>query len=153
MHVALQLFQHHFLKDYYFLHCMLLAPLLKNQLTKWVHFWDLYFFSIGLSILTSVPFCLDYPCLVVKVLVPSFVPLFQDCFFFEKKRRNWSRSVLSDSLRPHGLESTRLLYPWNFPGKSTGVGCHFLLQGILWNPMDYRVSFVSIYKEANWNFW
>ena len=25
---------------------------------------------------------------------------------------------------------TRLLCPWNFPGKSTGVGCHFLLQGI-----------------------
>ena len=25
---------------------------------------------------------------------------------------------------------TRLLHPWNFPGKSTGVGCHFLLQGI-----------------------
>ena len=34
----------------------------------------------------------------------------------------WSRSVVSDSLRPHGLEPTRLLCPWNFPGKSTGVG-------------------------------
>ena len=32
--------------------------------------------------------------------------------------------------RPHGLQPTRLLCPWNFPGKSTGVGCHFLLQGI-----------------------
>ena len=31
---------------------------------------------------------------------------------------------------PHGLSPTRLLSPWNFPGKSTGVGCHFLLQGI-----------------------
>ena len=37
---------------------------------------------------------------------------------------------MSDSLRPHGLQPTRLLHPWNFPGKSTGVGCHFLLQGI-----------------------
>ena len=37
---------------------------------------------------------------------------------------------MSDSLRPHGLWPTRLLSPWNFPGKSTGVGCHFLLQGI-----------------------
>ena len=35
-----------------------------------------------------------------------------------------------NSLRPHGLQPTRLLSPWNFPGKSTGVGCHFLLQGI-----------------------
>ena len=37
---------------------------------------------------------------------------------------------MSDSLRPHGPEPTRLLCPWDFPGKSTGVGCHFLLQGI-----------------------
>jgi len=39
-------------------------------------------------------------------------------------------SVVSDSLQPHGLQPTRLLCPWNFPGKNTGVGCHFLLQGI-----------------------
>ena len=39
-----------------------------------------------------------------------------------------SRSVMSDSLRPHGLQPTRLLHPWNSPGKNTGVGCHFLLQ-------------------------
>ena len=36
--------------------------------------------------------------------------------------------MISDSLRPN--EPTRLLCPWNFPGKSTGVGCRFLLQGI-----------------------
>ena len=28
------------------------------------------------------------------------------------------------------MEPTRLLHPWNFPGKSPGVDCHFLLQGI-----------------------
>ena len=38
----------------------------------------------------------------------------------------WSRSVVSDSLRPHGLQPKRLLCPWDFPGKSTGVGCHCL---------------------------
>ena len=37
---------------------------------------------------------------------------------------------MSDSLQPHGLQPTRLLCPWDFPGKSTGMGCHFLLQGI-----------------------
>ena len=37
---------------------------------------------------------------------------------------------MSDSLRPHGLWPTRLLCPWDFPGNSTGVDCHFLLQGI-----------------------
>ena len=38
-------------------------------------------------------------------------------------------SVMSDSLWPQGLKPTRLLCPWDFPGKNTGVGCHFLLQG------------------------
>ena len=41
-----------------------------------------------------------------------------------------SHSVMSNSLQCHGLQSTGLLYPWNSPGKNTGVGCHFLLQGI-----------------------
>ena len=31
---------------------------------------------------------------------------------------------------PHGLQPTRLLCPWESPGKSTGGGCHTLLQGI-----------------------
>ena len=35
---------------------------------------------------------------------------------------------MSDPQRPHGLQPTRLLHPWDFPGKSTGVGCHCLLQ-------------------------
>ena len=42
----------------------------------------------------------------------------------------WSCSVVSDSLRPCGLLPTRLLCPWDSPGKNTGIGCHFLLQGI-----------------------
>ena len=37
---------------------------------------------------------------------------------------------MSNSLRPHGLQPARLLRPWNFPGKNTAVGCHFILQGI-----------------------
>ena len=39
-------------------------------------------------------------------------------------------SVVSNSLQPHGLQPTRLLCPWNLRGKKTGVGCHFLCQGI-----------------------
>ena len=39
-----------------------------------------------------------------------------------------SLPVVSDSLRPHGLGSTRPLRAWDSPGKNTGVGCHFLLQ-------------------------
>ena len=45
----------------------------------------------------------------------------------ESEKWKWSRSVVSDSSRPHGLRPTRLLYPWDFPGKSTGVGCHCVL--------------------------
>ena len=39
-----------------------------------------------------------------------------------------SRSVVSNSLRPHGLQPARLLSLWNSPGKNTGVNCHSLLQ-------------------------
>ena len=46
----------------------------------------------------------------------------------ESEKGKLSRSVVSDSQRPHGLQHTRLLRPWDFPGKSTGVGCHCLLQ-------------------------
>ena len=41
-----------------------------------------------------------------------------------------ARSVVSDSLWPHDLQLARLLCPWNFPDNNTGLGCHFLLQGI-----------------------
>ena len=37
-------------------------------------------------------------------------------------------SVVSNSVRPHKRQPTRLRHPWDFPGKNTGVGCHFLLQ-------------------------
>ena len=48
----------------------------------------------------------------------------------ESEKWKWSRSVMSDPQRPHGLQPSRLLRPWDFPGKSTGVGCHCLLQGL-----------------------
>ena len=37
---------------------------------------------------------------------------------------------MANSLRPHGLQSARFLCPWHFPGKTIGVSCHFLHQGI-----------------------
>ena len=57
----------------------------------------------------------------------------------ESEKWKWSHSVVSNSLRPHGLQPTRLLCPWDFPGKNTGVGCHCIfliafewLQDLLW---------------------
>ena len=35
---------------------------------------------------------------------------------------------MSDSVRPHRRQPTRLPRPWDSPGKNTGAGCHFLLQ-------------------------
>ena len=45
----------------------------------------------------------------------------------EREKWKQSSSVMSDSSRPHGLQPTRLLRPWDLPSKSTGVGCHRLL--------------------------
>ena len=44
-----------------------------------------------------------------------------------KEKWEWSRPVVSDSSRPHGLQPAGLLRSWDFPGKSSGVGCHRLL--------------------------
>ena len=46
----------------------------------------------------------------------------------ESEKWKGSCSVVSDPQRSHGLQPTRLLHPWDFPGKSTGVGCHCLFR-------------------------
>ena len=45
--------------------------------------------------------------------------------------RNQVTSVVYNSLQPHGLSLSRLLSPWDSPGKNNGVGCHSLLWGIV----------------------
>ena len=50
--------------------------------------------------------------------------------YYQVGSESVSRSVVPDSLKPHGLLSARVLCPWNSPGKNTGVCCHSLLQGI-----------------------
>ena len=71
----------------------------------------------------------------------------------------WATSVVSDSVRPHRHQPTRLPCPWDSPGKNTGVGCHFLLQCVkvksesevtqscptLSNPMDCSLPGSSIH--------
>ena len=53
----------------------------------------------------------------------------------ESEKWKGSRSVMSQSSRSHELQPTGLLRPWDFPGKSTGVGCHRLLRMLhLGNP-------------------
>ena len=52
-------------------------------------------------------------------------------------------SVMFNSLRLYGLQPTRLLCPWDSPGKNIGVGCCTLLQGIFLtqglNPLPFRL--------------
>ena len=64
-----------------------------------------------------------------------------------------SLSVLSNSLLPCVLQPTRLLGPWNFPGKNTRVSGHFLLQGIfptqgsnlcLLRPLPWQVDYLPL---------
>ena len=60
----------------------------------------------------------------------------------------WSRSVVSDSSRPHGLQPNRLLHPWDFPGKSTGVGCHCLLHLAR---LDFYKVFTCWFSVSSWS--
>ena len=66
---------------------------------------------------------------------PLLVFLVPKCSFLllpgiESESESISHSVVPRFLWLYGLGSTKLLCPWNFPGKNTGVGSHSLLQGI-----------------------
>ena len=69
--------------------------------------------------------------------------------------------LFTQSCPAHGLEPSRLVCPWDSPGKNTGLGCHFLLQGIFltqeWNvslqhwqvdslPLSHQGSHIIITK-------
>ena len=76
------------------------------------------FCNIQFSLYIQFSFTLSYYVLILWKLETTEAPC---------SKWKWSRSVVSDSSRPHGLRPTRLLCPWDFPGKSAGVGCHCLL--------------------------
>ena len=80
---------------------------------------------------TDPPFFVSFLCSLWHFL-PRFVMVsdFTSLFLFLFGMCVCSGSVVSDSLRPHGLQPAKLFCPWNFSGKNTGVGCHFLFQGI-----------------------
>ena len=62
----------------------------------------------------------------------------------EIEKWKWSHSVVSNSSQPHGLQPTRLLHPWDFPGKSTGVGCHRLLRCTFYKTIDSSLCNLGI---------
>ena len=61
-----------------------------------------------------------------------------------------SHSVMSDSLRPHGLQLTRLLCLWDFQGKNTRVDCHFLIKGTFLTQGLELSSPVSLASQADY---
>ena len=62
---------------------------------------------------------------------------FSNAWKWKVKVKSFSRA---DSSPPHRLQPTRLLCPWDFPGKSAGVGCHCLLPhwGLTWDHSKNR---------------
>ena len=74
---------------------------------------------------------------------------------------------MSDSVQPHRRQPTRLPRPWDSPGKSTGMGCHFLLQCMkvksesevaqscptLSDPMDCSLPGSSIHGFSRQEYW
>ena len=86
---------------------------------------------------TSAPSCAFSKYLNYIILFSCFKPVNpkgNQPWMFTGEVKKWSHSVMSNSLRPHGLYPARLPCPWDFPGKNTGMGYHFLLQGIFPTP-------------------
>ena len=69
----------------------------------------------------------DLFCVIFYRLAPFPLPVFCEK---KKKSENVSCKVVSSSSRTHRPSPARLFCPQDFLGKNTGVGCHFLLQGI-----------------------
>ena len=63
----------------------------------------------------------------ISISTTCFQDVFPRCTFYCSQPFTWCM-LLSDSVRPHRWQPTRLHHPWDSPGKITGVGCHFLLQ-------------------------
>ena len=78
--------------------------------------------------------------------------------------RKWKVKVKSLShvwlVVTHGLQRTRLLHPWDFPGKNTGVGCHCLLIKCLRNCLKGKLRSIacagcvsSVCSKPCWEVW
>ena len=71
----------------------------------------------------------------------------------KSEKWKWSRSAVSDSQRPYGLQPSRLFRPQDFPEKSTGEGCHCLkLIPNLW-VYTLRLDFFFFFALGNQNMW
>ena len=117
---------------------------LKNQIQM---YWSMYSCFFCIERLNFFSLIFRFMCCLLRTFVPI---LSLDLWLQASDRRKGqeafgpSSTVLKNhvlhnkcvyaelrpTLRPHGLQPSRFLWPWNFPGKNKRVGCHFLLQGI-----------------------
>ena len=88
-------------------------------------YFPLICFSFGTIYLFSMT--VIYFCFAYKFICIIFLDFIYCCLLLRL-------SVMSNPLQPYGLQPARLLHPQDSPGKNTGVGCHFLLQGIFPTP-------------------
>ena len=127
-------------------HSRMAAGFQENQLPKW-KVWktaslvDTWRFGESDMHRDSVEALSPFPVKESQICHPKYFPLAWELFWGKSKKTLKTQekfylflacvlsSVMSDSLRPQ--RPTRLLCPQDFPGKNIGVGCHFLLQGIL----------------------
>ena len=79
----------------------------------------------------------------------------------ESEKWKWRRSVASDSSRPHGLQPTRLLHPWDFPGKIKQITSNDLLYstGNSLRVIGLLLTFITDNShqpgrfQSNWEIW
>ena len=77
----------------------------------------------------------------------------------ESEKLKWSRSVVSDSSRPHGLQPTRLLHPWDFPGKEYWSGLPLPSPNrpewvtIIQAKLVLRGTYIQVYIRLRGNAW
>ena len=100
-------------------------------------FMSLHLYILSCLLIEVFPFSSFFVFVFLKAITGGFC---LGCVFFPLIcfnslkisifKASCSRSFMSGSLRPHGLQPTSLLCPWDFPGKNAGEGSHSLLQGI-----------------------
>ena len=87
---------------------------------------------------------------VILTLVPKGEVLVLLSFCnWENRLKEVVDSVASNSLQPPGLWPSRLFCPWDFSGKNTGVGCHFLLWGIIMTQESNLCLLHLLYWQAD----